>query len=554
MELVILSGEMEGACFPLDGPNVTLGRKSDNDICLPLDGRISRFHAELLQRDESSWVLEDLHSINGTFVGQRRIHAPTVVRANDRMRMGRTWMTLRDDDVSASQTQRIEAIQLSDTDLHASKDENVVYAVSAEQIATERELEHPREYLHVYEEVGRALTSTLDVNELGNVVMTAVMECLAAERGFLLLLDRETGDLIPTVARQREGVEDLEEKITISRHILDKAINERAAILTTDAMTDERFQELASVRDFQIRSAICAPLVRKEDVMGVIYLYTTSATHVFDERDVDLIAGVAAQASVAIDNARLYTDLRNAYEELKSAQQQLVASETLSTIGTLVATVAHDMINIVTPLQWLVDLMLRDADVNPEDEEAVRRQTKRLSALAERLMSFSQSEDVSLSPAAINDIVASTISLLNTEISHNSIRLEMDLAEDLPEVLVDETHIDRVFLNLCLNAIEAMEDTENPRLTIRTYQDQDEVVISFKDNGPGIPADSDHDVFEPFFTTKETGTGLGLFSCRRIIQGDHNGVIEYESEPGQGTIFTVRLPVPAFDGTSPASE
>ena len=554
MEMVILSGEMEGTRFPLDGPNITVGRKSNNDVCLPLDSRISRFHAELRRRDENSWVLEDLHSINGTFVGQRRIHAPTLLRANDRMRMGRTWMALRDDSAARSQAQRIEAVQLSDADLRAFEDENVVYAVSAEQIATERELDQPREYLHVYEEVGRALSSTLDVNELGNVIMTAVMECLAAERGFLLLLDRETGDLIPTVARQREGVEGLEERITISRHILDKAINERAAILTTDAMTDERFQELASVRDFQIRSAICAPLVYKEDVLGVVYLDTTSGTHVFGERDVDLVAGVAAQASVAIENARLYTDLRNAYEELKSAQQQLVASETLSTIGTLAATVAHDMINIVTPLQPLIDIMLRNADVNTEDEEAVRRQTKRLSALAERLMSFSQSEDVSLRPAAINDIVASTISLLNTEINHNSIDLEMDLAEDLPEVLVDETHIDRVFLNLCLNAIEAMEETGNPRLTIRTYQDQDEVAISFRDNGPGIPADSDHDVFEPFFTTKETGTGLGLFSCRRIIQVDHNGVIEYESEPGQGTTFTVRLPVPAFDATSPPPE
>jgi C4-dicarboxylate-specific signal transduction histidine kinase len=554
MELVILNGDMEGARFPMDAPNITVGRKSDNDICLPLDSRISRFHAELRRRDHSSWVLEDLNSVNGTFVGQRRIHAPTVLRVNDRLRMGRTWMTLRDDSVGASSAHRIEAVQLSDADIHAAKEENVVYAVSAEQIATERELEHPREYLQVYEEVGRALSSTLDVNELGNVIMTAVMECLAAERGFLLLLDRETGDLIPTVARQREGVKNLEDNITISRHILDKAINERAAILTTDAMTDERFQEIASVRDFQIRSAICAPLVRKEDVMGVIYLDTTSATHVFGERDVDLIAGVAAQASVAIDNARLYTDLRNAYEELKSAQQQLVASEKLSTIGTLAATVAHDMINIVTPLQPLIDIMLRNADVDPEDEEAVRRQTKRLSALAERLMSFSQSEDVSLRPAAINDIVASTISLLNTEINHNSIELEMDLADDLPEVLVDETHIDRVFLNLCLNAIEALEETANPHLTIRTYQDQDEVVISFRDNGPGIPADSDYDVFEPFLTTKEMGTGLGLFSCRRIIQGDHNGVIEYESEPGQGTIFTVRLPVPAFDGASPASQ
>ncbi len=543
MELLMLNGDMEGTRFLLEKANITVGRKSDNDICMPLDPRISRFHAQLTRRDDSAWIIEDLESSNGTFVGQRRIHAPTLLRLNDRFRMGRTWMVLQDEQVDTPQTQVVEAVQLADAEAHPSAIDNVVYSVAADHYAeTERDVTQPREYLQAYRQVSRALSSTLDVDELCNVIMDAVMECLPAERAFLLLLDRDSGELIPKIARQRLDTEDTDETITISRHMVDRAINERATILTHDAMTDERFQELASVRDFKIRSVLCAPLVHQENVMGVIYLDTTSATHVFAEQDVDLLASVASQASVAIENASLFTDLRNAYDTLKAAQQQLVHSEKLSTIGALAATVAHDMINIVTPMQWLIDLMLRDAGVDAESEEAVRRQTKRLSALAERLMSFSQFEELDLQPMSINDIVASTLSLINTEFTHQGVKLDTELSEALPEVMIDESQMDRVFLNLCMNALEAMEETEDPRLIIRSYQDQDEVVVSFTDNGPGLPADMEQDIFEPFYTTKEAGTGLGLFSCRRIVQADHDGVIEYESEPDQATTFTVRLP------------
>ncbi len=543
MELVILNGDLEGTRFPLPKANMTVGRKSDNDICLPLDPRISRFHAQFTLRDDGQWEIEDLGSANGTFVGQRRIHAPTVIHPSDRFRMGRTWMTLHDDTPAISQARAVESVQLADMGAEQFEVDNVVYSVSTEPAdRTDAELAGLRDRLAVYREVAHALSSTLDVNDLLNVIMDSMMECLPAERGFLLLLDRASGEMVPRVARQRRDTGESEEKATISRHILEKAVNERVTILTTDAMSDERFQEVASVRDLRIRSAVCAPLVHQENVLGVIYLDTTSATHVFSETDVDFIASVASQASVAIENARLYTDLRNAYEELKAAQQHLVRTEKLSTIGALSATVAHDMINITTPLQPLIDIMLRDAEVDAESEEAVRRQTKRLSALAERLMSFSQAEQTQLLPADVNTIVQSTLALLNTEFNHKSVKLDTEFGADLPPVMADENQMERVFLNLCINALEAMDGVPKPSLLIRTYLDADEVVVSVTDSGPGLPENLAQDIFEPFYTTKEYGTGLGLFSCRRIVQSDHNGVIEYESVPGEGTTFFVRLP------------
>lgn len=546
MEIRVINGEMEGFSFEVNKPVITIGRKSENDVCLPLDRRISRFHAQITSRGDGTWIIEDLDSRNGTFVGQRRIHAPTVLRPEDRFRMGQTWLTLAEDDEEDFVAPEVEQVHIADADQDSGEMDNVVYSVSAEDAAAEveREADELQEYLDVYQKVSRALSSTLEQAKLFDQIMDSIMDALPAERGFLLLLDRNTGELTPRTARRQVSEADDEESVTISRHIVDRAINERATILTTDAMSDERFQELESVRDFGIRSAVCAPLVRGEDVLGVLYLDTTSQTHVFTKRDVELIAGLASQAALAIDNARLYGDLRRAYDDLKDAQAQLVRSEKLSTIGALSATIAHDMANIVTPLQPLMHIMLRDVDVNEEDYEAVQRQVKRLNALVERLLSFSQAEDVELKPVNMNDIVHSTLELLNTEFNHRGVTLDKDLAEGLPRVYADENQIDRVLLNLCMNAIEAMEDVEDPRLKLRTYRDQDEVVVTVTDNGPGIPADLQHDIFDPFFTTKETGTGLGLFSCRRIVQSDHNGIIEYEAEPGEGTTFFVRLPIP----------
>ena len=278
-------------------------------------------------------------------------------------------------------------------------------------------------------------------------------------------------------------------------------------------------------------------------MLGVIFLDTTSKTAVFERSDVELVSSIASQAAIAIENAGLYTDLKAAYEELQSAQEQAVRQEKLSIIGSLSATIAHDMANIAAPMVTLMDLWLDSEKLDEQAQEAMQRQIQRMTALVERLMSFSRPEDLSMEPTDINEVVESTLSLIRTELAHEGVEVILDFAEDLPRVDAVPTQLDRVLLNLCINAMEAMED-EPKRLTIKTALDRDEVAISLTDTGPGIPVEDQARLFEPFFTTKKQGTGLGLFSCRRIAEDEHGGSIEVDSRVGEGATFTIRLPVP----------
>jgi len=540
VKLCVMTGDMEGYEFSVEGDVVTLGRKAENDVVLPLDPRISRFHAQLGRGPEESWLLEDLDSTNGTFVGRRRIHAPTPLKPGDSFRMGRTWLRL--EQPPPAQAAVAAAVVLVEEDASEPAEDRIVLSVQP-GVEASRELE-PDELarrLAVMRDVGAAVGSTLDLDELLGELLRSIMRVVPGERAFLLLRDEETGELS---ARAVWPVADASKEMAISRSIIERAMDKHATLLLSDAMADERFGDMESVRDLQIRSAICAPLLRAGDVLGVIFLDTTSATHVFDRGDAEMVSSIASQAAVAIENARLYTELKGAYEELKNAQEQMVRSEKLSIIGTLSATIAHDMANAVSPMVTLVDLALERGRVDEFTEQSLERQLQRLLALVERLKSFSRPERLKLEPTDVNDVVDGALSLIHTELQHESVQVDLQLAEDLPEVRAVPTQLDRVILNLCMNAIEAMED-EPKHLTITSELDGDEVAISVGDTGPGIPPELQARLFEPFFTTKATGTGMGLFSCRRIVEDEHGGAIELDSRVGEGTTVTVRLPVGA---------
>ena len=540
-KLRILSQDMAGMEFPLVTSEVHLGRLSSNEVCLPLDLRASRRHA-LLRRGPDGWMLEDLGSANGTYIGQRRVHAPTMVAPGDQIRVGRTWLELVAEQPEVEAPPAVEFIgQYRPATEGGETPANVVYSLdfAAPGTSLADDAEACSQRLEVLTKVSQALSETLDLNALLERITDLLMQVIPAERAFLLLAER--GEFVPRVVRHREPVARSGGPVTLSRSIVDRAIHERRVILTSDASTDERFADLASVRDFQIRSAICAPLIRRDDVLGVLFLDTTSGTALFTENDVDLVRTIAAQAAAAIENARLYTHLKQAYQELEEAQDQLIRSEKLGTIGTLAASLAHDMSNIISPLAPLINMMAAGRKLPEEANDILRREVRRLGTLVQRLYSFAGVGTVELKPVEVNEVLEEGIALLTTEAAHRKIRLETALAENLPQVLADADQLYRAVLNLVMNALDAVEGQPGATITLSTSLDEDEVVIGVLDNGPGIPEELQSKLFQPFFTTKAHGTGLGLYSCRRIIEEELKGTVQLDSRPGQGTQLWLRL-------------
>ncbi len=549
LKLVVLNGDTAGTEVPLEGPEVHVGRRSDNELCLPTDMKASRRHARLF-RHAGELLLEDVGSANGTFLGQRRIHTPAVINPGDRIRIGRTLLEVVSTEEETPEAQAAQQVVLVESSAGESSEaaalggpEGIVFSLDAARpLAAPADAQEMQRRLAAMVEYGQALGLILELPKLLRVAAQRIMEVLPAEQVSLLLLDTETGEIVPRVVRSRSG-ELPEGQLRISRRMVTRALEERLAILTTDATADARFLDADSVRELHIRSAICVPMVTPERAIGVIYLDTRSGTHVFSEPDVHLVAGIAAETAIAVENARLYTDLRRAYDELQAAQEQLLRSERVSAIGMLATSIAHDMANIVSPLPPLIGILATGKDRDGRAQEILVRQADRLLTLVQRLQAFARAQELKLEPTPLNSVVESTLALMGTELAHRRTELKLSLADPSPIALADAAQLERALLNLIVNAVEAMENSPTKRIEVTTQVEEDEAIISVRDTGPGIAAALQARLFEPFFTTKPTGTGLGLYSCRRIVEEEHRGNLEMDSQEGEGTTLTVRLPL-----------
>ncbi len=240
--------------------------------------------------------------------------------------------------------------------------------------------------------------------------------------------------------------------------------------------------------------------------------------------------------------------LRERDEQLKEyTKRKIMESERLALIGQLAANVAHDLNN---PLQGIVTysyLLLESETCAPEERENVQKivvQANRCRDIIRALLDFSRQKKPDKTLCDVNNLLTACVSLVERQALFHNIEVHLDLEENLPRVILDPSQIERVFLNLIINAAEAMEGNGQLFLSTRHDREGNCVEVEVKDTGPGISEENLEKIFDPFFTTKETGhgVGLGLAISFGIIK-EHNGNISVESTPGKGATFTVSLPV-----------
>ena len=243
-----------------------------------------------------------------------------------------------------------------------------------------------------------------------------------------------------------------------------------------------------------------------------------------------------------------FHDLRDTLEmkaELEKTQMQLLQSEKMASLGKLAAGVAHQLNNPLGGITLYAKLILEEYDLPDgaaEDLDRILKDAERARDTVKELLEFTRQTRHLMRPNDINEALARTLFLLENQTLFHNIVIEKNLGESLPQVTSDIQQLNHLFMNIILNAAQAMEGKGT--LSISSYGKDDHVCIDISDDGPGIPEENLPDIFTPFFTTKEEGkgTGLGLSLAYGIVE-NHGGRIEASSRPGQGTTFHVELPV-----------
>ncbi len=315
-------------------------------------------------------------------------------------------------------------------------------------------------------------------------------------------------------------------------------------LLIPDAQGDFRLDS-SRMQDLGIKSIMTVPLWSTNTMTALLTAINKKGGSSFDKHDLRLFTVFSNLASAALQNASLFSDLKEKMEELKTAQEQLVRSTKMAAIGELSANVAHEINNPLTSVLGYTTHLLKTLELSEAQRKilvTMEQETLRVRKIIRNLLDFSRQRPSWMEPADISLPLKETIALVQGIADTSSVALcEYYPAEP---AIVNMAHNDmkQVFLNIANNAFQAMPQGGVLRVSVDSL-DQKEIVVTFTDSGNGIATEHVSRIFEPFFSTKGNGdgTGLGLSISYRIVQ-NHGGRIEVESLEGHGATFRVVLP------------
>jgi signal transduction histidine kinase len=341
----------------------------------------------------------------------------------------------------------------------------------------------------------------------------------------------------------REG--DKLDLVTLGATVQRRALEEQAVFQVDDWRHDPRVNKDIAQR-WGAASALVVPLLARKTTLGLLVL-TRRDAHRWTEEQTDVAEALAAQASVAIENARLYEKARRAYRELNEAQARIIQSEKMAVVGTFASGLAHEVRNPLNSIALQLSILERrvaplGSGVSGELKEllgVIREEVKRLDNLVGDFLLFSRANRLAYRPANVDSLLDEVMRFLRPEAREAGVVLRRQrIGDSIPDLRVDAERIKQVVINLVQNAIEAMPRGGAAVVESGLVDGHAEIVV--RDTGPGLP--DGLDVFQLFVTTKARGTGLGLSIAQQIVL-EHGGEITAESAPGKGAIFTVNLPV-----------
>ena len=429
-------------------------------------------------------------------------------------------------------------------------------AVALKNARLHTETQHHAKKLAALNKASRAMASTLELATVMEQAMSEVKTLLEAEAASVLLRDPASQELVfaTVAASYAEILTGM--RLPLTAGIAGWVMQERQPVLVDDVQQDPRFYDrIDQVTGLTTHSLLAVPLEYKDEVIGVIEVIN-KARETFNQYDLEMLEALTSSAAIAIENARLYKDLQDRMQTLQETQAQLIHSEKMAALGRLVASIAHEINNPLQSVQTCLTLTREELEGSQRRDKLdrylniVEGEIDRISAIVRRMRDFYRPARREFQMTDLHAVLESVLELAGKQLQHSEVTVERAWAIDLPEIRANPDHLKQVFLNLALNAIDAMP--EGGLLRIITTLDQMPVEhgqpalpairLEFCDTGEGMPPETLDHLFEPFFTTKKSGSGLGLSISYGIIEA-HKGQITVTSQIGLGTTFTIFLPI-----------
>jgi signal transduction histidine kinase len=389
--------------------------------------------------------------------------------------------------------------------------------------------------------VSRTINSTLNLDEALRAITKEACELMRARMCSLMLLDesREWLDL-----RASYGAGDAyinKPRLSASESLIGVVVRRKKPLQVANVQTDTRYQNVELARREELVSLLSVPLIFSGQSIGALSVYT-ARPYSFSNEEIKILSALAELSAIAIEKARLY-------ERVVDVEEQLRQNEKLSALGLLAAEVAHEIRNPLTVMKLLyhsLDLKFDAKDPRTKDAQIISAKIEHLNKIVEQILDFARTTEPKFAPVNLNDLVDELSLLVRHKLANQGIKLVRDLQTDLPLVSGDAPQLEQAFLNLILNAAEAMDGGGTLTIRSRVLRGADKTVcaaVEFKDTGGGMTPEQQREAFKTVLaTTKAKGTGLGLAIVGRIVE-THHGEIRIRSRGGRGTTMRIALPV-----------
>ena len=413
-----------------------------------------------------------------------------------------------------------------------------------ERKRAEQEIRRRNRELLVLNSIGQTLMESLDLSDSLHRTLRQMAELFSLDACALYLFDEEGTKIrrVAAVGHRSEYARNFP-AVTVKAELLQHIKAVHATFLSVQGLPlPAIFRE--AQRKEELLSAYIVVLWSKDRVIGGVTVGSRTPKE-FSPADVNLLIAVGSQLSSAIERTTLYEEARQAYDNLRRTQEQLLHSEKMAAVGQLISGVAHELNNPLTAILGYSQLLTSSGQMGPqgiEYSEKLYKQAQRTHRIVQNLLSFARQHKPERVPVQLNLILEETLALRDYDLRMNHIRVHLELAPDLPYTSADPHQLQQVFLNMVNNAVDAMlEHSNEGDLWVRTGASGDKLFVEFTDSGPGVKDASR--VFDPFYTTKPVGkgTGLGLSICYGIIS-EHGGSIRVRNVPPRGASFTIEVP------------